>query len=108
MPPVQSNAFQPSDLFPGDSHKPRANKCARILRIFYVAFTLAFGVSLLVLPWSSLWDENYLLFLYPQIGLVVTNPFFKGFVLGLGIANIMLGIDEIDYFRGISKGRFLR
>jgi hypothetical protein len=105
---THSNAFQPENLFPGDGRKPRRRKCARILKFFYILFTLIFGASLLVLPWSSLWDSNYLLYLYPQIRLVVANPFFKGAVLGLGIANLMIGFDEIGYFKHISKGRFLR
>ncbi len=108
MLPVENSAFQPLNLIPGDKHEPHAHKAARILKFFYVVSTLAFGVSLLVLPWSSLWENNYLIHLYPQIRLVVANPYFKGAVVGLGIANIVIGFDEIDYFRGIAKGRFFR
>lgn len=108
MLPVQSSTFQPSNLFPEDGHKPRAGKWKSTLRFIYVLLTLGFGVSLLVLPWSSLWDSNYLLYLYPKIRPIVSNPFFKGAVLGLGIANILIGVKEIDYFRGISKGRIFR
>lgn len=108
MLPVQSSTFQPSNLFPEERHNPPERKWIRILKFFYVLFTLAFGVSLLVLPWSALWDSNYLLYLYPKIRPLVANPFFKGAVLGLGIVNIAIGFDEIDYFRGIAKGRFFR
>jgi hypothetical protein len=103
-----SNALQPENLFPGNERRPRRRKYARILNFFYVLLTLVFGASLLVLPWSSLWDSNYLLYLYPKIRLVVANPFFKGAVLGLGIANIMIGFDEIGYLKYFSKGRFVR
>ena len=105
---TQSKAFQPENLFPGSGRKSRTRRYARVLKFFYTLFTLSFGVSLLVLPWSSLWDTNYLLYLYPQIRLIVANPFFKGAILGLGIANIMLGFDEIGYFKRFSKGRFSR
>ena len=105
---THSNAFQPENLFPGNKRKPRASRFAQILKFFYILFTLTFGVSLLVLPWSSLWDSNYLVYLYPQIRLVVGNPFFKGAVLGLGIANIIIGFDEIGYFKYFTKGRFFR
>ena len=108
MLPVQNNTFQPSNLFREDRHKPRTEKWKSFLRFIYVLFTLGFGVSLLVLPWSSLWDSNYFLYLYPKIRPIVANPFLKGAVLGLGIANILIGVNEIDYFRGISKGRFFR
>ena len=108
MLPGQSRTFQPSNPFPEDRHKPRTGKWESFLRFIYVLLTLGFGVSLLVLPWSSLWDSNYFLYLYPKVRPIVGNPFFKGAVLGLGIANILIGVYEIDYFRGFSKGRLFR
>ncbi len=108
MLPTHSSAFQPSNLFPEDRHKLRASIYVRILKFSYIILTLSFGVSLLVLPWSSLWDSNYLLYLYPKIRLVVANPFFKGAVLGLGIVNILIGFNEIGYFKIFAKGRFFR
>ena len=103
MLPTHSSAFQPSNLVPGDESKPRSRIRAQILHVIYVLFTLTFGVCLLVLPWQSIWDSNYLLYLYPQIRLVVANPFFKGAVLGLGIVNILIGSYEIAHFKGFSK-----
>lgn len=103
-----SNAFQPGNPKPGNGRKPPVPKYAEILKFFYILLTLVFGVSLLVLPWSSLWDNNYILYLYPQIRLVVANPFFKGAILGLGIANIMIGFDEIGYFKRFFKGRLFK
>ena len=105
---THSDAFQPENLFPGDGRKPPAHRFAQVLRFLYILLTLTFGASLLVLPWSSLWDNNYLLYLYPQIRLIVANPFFKGAVIGLGIVNIMIGFDEIGYFKRSSKNRSFR
>ena len=105
---THSNAFQPENPFPENEPKPPSCKLVQVLKFFYILVTLAFGVSLLVLPWSSLWENNYLLYLFPQIRLVVANPFFKGAVVGLGIANILIGFHEIVHFKGFSKGRFFR
>lgn len=81
---------------------------ARVLRIIYILYSIEAGMFLLLLPWMSFWDANYLTYLYPQILPVITNPFFKGAVLGLGIVNLMIGIHEIVYFRKIPKGTFYR
>ena len=96
--------FQPTDLFPENGRKRRSNFRMRILNIFYIFISLIFGVSLLVLPWSVLWDNNYWLYLYPQIRPVVTSPFFKGAVIGLGISDLLIGFLEIVRFKGFSRG----
>jgi hypothetical protein len=71
-------------------------KHARYIDWIYILYSLWVGILLLFLPWLNIWDNNYLLHLYPQIRPVVTNPFFKGFVLGLGIVNILIGINDVQ------------
>ncbi len=65
------------------------------LHVVYILASLVIGVILLCLPWAPLWENNYLLYLYPKFRPLVSNPFFKGFVLGLGIADILIGISEV-------------
>ncbi len=67
--------------------------------ILYILYSLEVGVFLLFLPWLGIWENNYLIYLYPKLRLVVANPFFKGAVLGLGIVNLLIGIQEIAYLR---------
>ena len=68
-------------------------------RLLYILYSLEVGVVLLFLPWLSLWENNYLLYRYPDLRPVVANPFLKGAVLGLGIVNIIIGLAEIVGFR---------
>ncbi len=93
------------------SSKGGGKRCARILewilKIIYILYSLEIGIFLLCLPWQRFWENNYLLYRYPQIRPVIANPFFKGFVLGLGIANIMIGIYEVAHFKQVSKKNFL-
>jgi hypothetical protein len=103
-----SNALQPESYHAEDGPKRRTHKHGQVLNFFYILITWAFGICLLTFPWSNLWENNYLLYLYPQIRPVVANPFFKGAVLGLGIANIMIGLDEIGILKHLSKGRSFR
>jgi hypothetical protein len=100
-------ASQPANLNLDKSrlHSPLASK---ILAIIYILFSLEAGVFLLWLPWLSIWENNYVLYLYPQIQPLVANPFFKGAVLGLGIDNIVMGISQIVHFKNASRGLFFQ
>ena len=108
MPPIPRSAVQSADPNHGGRGKPRSNKLVQILTILYIMFTLEFGVALLVLPFLSIWESNYLLYLYPEIRQIVENPYFKGAVLGLGIVNILIGFKEIVHFKSFSKNCFSR
>ena len=77
------------------------------LYFLYILLSLEIGMFLLCLPWMSAWENNYLLYLYPQFRPLVANPFFKGFVLGLGIANILIGIHEVAQVKHGWKSKHL-
>jgi hypothetical protein len=79
--------------------RPRSRSgVSRLWRFLYVLYSLEVGVFLLFLPWQNMWDNNYLIYMYPSIRPIVANPFLKGGVLGLGILNILIGIQEIARF----------
>ena len=83
--------------------EPHPSTMKWISKSLYALYALIFGIPLLYLPWSNSWENNYLLFLCPQIQPVISNPFFKGAVLGLGIANILIGVREVVFSKGMSK-----
>jgi hypothetical protein len=95
----------PATQTPEDSQQchPRSGICW-VWRILYILYSLEVGSFLLVLPWLPIWDNNYLLYLYPHMRQVVSNSFLKGAVLGLGILNILIGVQEIVEFRRTLKG----
>jgi hypothetical protein len=74
-----------------------------IIKILYILFSLIGGVALLCLPWFRFWDDNNLLYVFPQIRPLVANSYFKGAVLGLGVVNILIGIGEIVHITESSK-----
>jgi len=76
------------------------------MSVLYILYSLEVGIFLLCLPWLGFWENNYLLYLYPSIRSVVSNSFFKGAVLGLGVANIIIGIHEIINFRKSRNAAF--
>ena len=77
-----------------------------VWHLLYIVYSLEVGGFLLFLPWLNIWDHNYLVYRYPLIRPIVANAFLKGAVLGLGIVNILIGIQEIASFRKSCKSYF--
>ena len=59
-----------------------------------VVSSLLVGVILTVVPWTGLWDANYLLQPYPALRVLVLSPFARGTVTGLGLVNIAMAFYE--------------
>ena len=58
------------------------------------------GAILAVVPWTALWDANYLLQPYPHARALVMSGFARGAVTGVGLVNILLALDEaLQHFR---------
>ncbi len=98
MPLRISLGFPDSHIEDGGNLRFRA-RLAKTWHILYVAYYLEVGFFLIILPWFPVWEDNYLLFLYPGLRPFVTSPFLKGAVLGLGIVNLLIGLHEIVHFR---------
>jgi hypothetical protein len=77
-------------------------------QVLYILYCLEVGVFLLFLPWMNLWDTNYLVYMYPWLRPILANPYLKGGVLGLGIVNLLIGIQEIARFKKGSARRVSR
>ena len=62
--------------------------------------SLFIGVFLLAVPWTTLWDSNYLLQPYPAVRAVLLSGAVRGTVSALGVVNIVLALDEAyDHLR---------
>ncbi len=82
------------------------SRLAWIWHVLYIIYSLEVGVFLLFLPWLGIWDNNYLIYKLPAIRPIVANPYLKGAVLGLGIVNILIGIQEVVQFRKSYRSYF--
>lgn len=97
-------ALQLANPTPQDKGNRRTRVTFWIIKILYILFSLGFGVALLCLPWLGFWENNHLLNFYPPLRPLISNSYFKGAVLGLGIADILIGIYEIAHFKEDSEG----
>jgi len=59
-----------------------------------VLSTFLVGLILIIAPWTSLWDANYLLSPYPVLRSLLLSAFTRGSVSGLGLVNIVLALHE--------------
>ncbi len=62
--------------------------------ILSVLSTLLVGILLAAVPWTALWDGNYLLQPFPALRALVLSGYLRGTVSGLGLVNIVLALDE--------------
>jgi len=64
-------------------------------RLLLALYLLEAGLLLVITPWSRFWDRNYFTALWPWLDLVMSNPFMKGAVSGVGIVSVLAAIGEI-------------
>jgi len=93
------SSLQAARLNPNGPFKRSIRVFSRLQDALYIVYFFFVGIFLLCLPWLWIWENNYVLYLYPQLRPLVANYFFKGAVLGLGIVNIMIGIQDIVHVR---------
>jgi hypothetical protein len=101
----------PSSTPPGQTRRmsPRPGPGATWLwRVLYILYCLEIGIFLIFLPWLNIWEQNYLLYQHPTLQGLAANPYLKGAVLGLGIVNLLIGIQEIAQLRKNTRRSFSR
>jgi len=67
----------------------------RVLLALQIVLTLEFGLLLLIVPWSSLWDHNALLTHFPAARHWMLSRPMRGAVSSLGLLNLWLGTGEV-------------
>lgn len=65
----------------------------QIVRVPILLVWLLFGLALILVPWSDIWETNFLIYQYPDLGLIVENTFLRGVVSGLGFMNVLLSLE---------------
>jgi hypothetical protein len=64
----------------------------RLLRVALLMLWLEVGLTLILVPWSDIWEANYFLYQYPALGIFARNPFLRGAISGLGLMNVFLSV----------------
>ncbi len=66
-----------------------------------VASSFLLGLMLILLPWTPLWEDNYLLQSHALFRSIMLSAFTRGAVSGLGLVNLLLAVlDARAHLRG--------
>jgi len=71
----------------------------RFVLVSTVIFCLWIGLVLAVLPWLPAWTENALVNDFPNLKWLLGLGFVRGFVTGLGLLDLWIGISEAVQYR---------
>ena len=71
---------------------------SRLLSIAAIFFCFEIGLFLVFIPWSELWEGNYLLYYIPNFRPLILHTFFRAAVTTLGGIDILIGISELKNF----------
>jgi hypothetical protein len=72
-----------------------------ISRLLFLAYFVEVGLVLLVVPWSSFWDRNYFVQMWPALGVLTRSNLVRGAVSGLGVVNLWAAMSELGILFGM-------
>ena len=70
---------------------------ARLLSIASIFFCFEIGLFLVFIPWSELWEGNYLLTYIPSLRPFILHTLFRTAVTALGGIDILIGLAELRH-----------
>ncbi len=98
-PPLEPVKHSPA-LPPPLEGKPAPLWLQRMSLFVLVLFCVYLGVILVVLPWwPTLWDHNLFLLSHARLWSVLQLGSVRGFISGLGLLDIWIGISEAVNYR---------
>ena len=81
------------------SSPARRTRSQFLTHLFFILFCLEIGLVLLLLPWTHLWDNNYLFSVTTEWNELWFSFYLRGAISGLGILNMWIGLTEIWHMR---------
>jgi len=72
--------------------------------LFFALYCLEAGIFFTIVPWTRVWTLNPLLHQHIGIGMMADNPFVRGFISGLGVVHLIVGVRELMRVLRARKG----
>jgi hypothetical protein len=69
----------------------------RAVRVPILLIWCALGLTLILVPWSAIWESNSYLYQFPALALFLENPYLRGAVSGLGFMNVLLALEAFRH-----------
>ena len=67
----------------------------RLARVLLIVYFLETGLVLIVAPWSTFWERNWLVEISPLVDGVMRRSAVRGAVSGVGVVNVCAGVFEL-------------
>ena len=64
-------------------------------RVLFAAYFLEAGFILVVAPWSAFWDRNFFVSAFPALDTLLSSPYARGAVSGVGLITGLAGLAEL-------------
>ncbi|HVG23267.1 MAG TPA: hypothetical protein VND45_03865 [Thermoanaerobaculia bacterium] len=74
------------------------------LPLFFALYCLEAGLFFAVVPWTSIWTGNAILHSNAWMGMYADNNFVRGFISGIGVLHLILGVRELGRVIRARKG----
>jgi hypothetical protein len=65
------------------------------IALFFALYCLEAGLFFTIAPWTRIWTLNPLLNESSLVALWAGNPFVRGFISGLGVVHVIVGVREL-------------
>lgn len=75
--------------------------------LFFALYCLEAGLFFTVVPWTRIWTLNPLLHENIAVGVMADNPFVRGFISGIGIIHLIVGVRELVRLSRARRGSTL-
>jgi hypothetical protein len=66
----------------------------KLFAVFFVLFAIELGVFLIMVPWTGMWERNFLPKLVPHFYEMWISPYMRGAVSGVGVLNLWIALAE--------------
>jgi len=90
----------PEESEPGQPGYPWYQKAGAVL---YAFFCFEIGVVLILLPWLTVWDNNYFSRLASRWPELWMSPYLRGAISGVGAVDIVISFIELFRLRRFAK-----
>lgn len=74
---------------------PGRGDITRLGRALVIIYFIEAGLILLIAPWTRFWDRNYFVEASPVLEPLLTSPYSRGALSGLGLVALVAAVAEL-------------
>lgn len=63
--------------------------------LFFALYCVEAGLFFTIVPWTTIWTLNPVLHANLAVAVWADNPFVRGFVSGLGLLHLLIGMRDL-------------